>query len=138
MQDTPAWYHSAHFSGNTIAVVTAVIGILVSLCMCVQSQRKRALERCGRKIEDAVLVALNTGTPHPNFNFPTSLALPMPILSHPLSTIYVQPPINPHISDASSSMSRPHSFTNLTSISAASPRPSIMKIFDLALQSKHV
>ncbi len=118
-QDTPAWYHSIHFSGNTIA--TAVIGCSVTLFMCIQSQRRKARERRGQKIEKAVRVALNAGTPRPHYNFPAPLALPMPIVSHPSSTVFVQP-VNPHMFDVHQPMSRPQSFTNLTSVSEAAAR----------------
>jgi len=121
-QDTPAWYHSVHFSANTIAIATAIIGCCATLFMCIQSQRRRARERRGQKIEEAVRVALNAGTPHPHYNYPAPLALPMPIVSHPPSTVYVQPPVNPHVFDARQPMSRPHSFTNLTSVSEAAAR----------------
>jgi hypothetical protein len=117
LQDTPRWYHNFHFSGNTIAIVTAAIGLCITLFMCIQSQRKRARERRGRKIEDAVRLALYTSTPHHNAYAPP-LALPMPIVSHPPSTVFVQPPVNPHHRpDSILQMSRPNSYTNLTSIS---------------------
>jgi hypothetical protein len=118
-QDTPAWYHNVHFSGNTIAIATAAIGLAVTMFMCIQSMRRRSRERRGQKIEEAVRIALNagSGTPHPNFNYPSALALPMPIVSHPPSTVYVQPPVNPHLVDNRLPMSRQQSFTNLTSVS---------------------
>jgi hypothetical protein len=56
-------------------------------------------------------------TPHHNAYAPP-LALPMPIVSHPPSTVFVQPPVNPHHRpDSILQMSRPNSYTNLTSIS---------------------
>jgi hypothetical protein len=122
LQQTPLWYHNFHFSGNTIAIITAAVGLVITLFMCVQSQRKRARERRGQKIEDAVRLALCASTPH-HLTYASPLALPMPIVSHPPSTVFVQSPVNPHhLPETILQMSRLNSYTNLTSISEV-PRP---------------
>jgi hypothetical protein len=54
LQDTPLWYHNFHFSGNTIALISASVGLVVTMYMCVQSQGKQAQEHQGCRIKEAV------------------------------------------------------------------------------------
>jgi hypothetical protein len=53
-KEQPAWCHNIHFLGNTLALVTAIIGLLLAAYMCVQTARRNARERHGRQIEDFV------------------------------------------------------------------------------------
>lgn len=127
--EQPKWYHNFHFSGNTVAMITAVVGLLIAAYMCIQSRRRRAKERRGRRIEDAVRTALNSGTPH----HPMALQMPLPmpvsmpitapmsVVSHAPSHAYTQPPVNPH-RESYEMMTRPNSYTNLTSVSEAASR----------------
>lgn len=123
--DYPKWYHKIHFSGNTISVITAVIGMLITAYMCIRSRRKSARARRGRRMEDAVRTALNSITPRSQL--PGQLALPMPVITHPPSTVFTQPPANPSVIEFEQlpMMTRPNSYTNLTSVSEAAMRRSL-------------
>jgi hypothetical protein len=116
--DYPKWYHNIHFSGNTISIITAVIGMTITAYMCIRARRKSARARRGRRMEDAVRTALNSFTPR------SQLALPMPVVTHPPSTVYSQHTANPSVVEFEQLplMTRPNSYTNLTSVSEAAMR----------------
>ena len=128
--EQPQWYHNFHFSGNSVALITAIVGLLIAAYMCVQSRRRRAKERRGRRIEEAVRTALNGSTPRGQLALPMPMPMPMSmpmtapmsVVSHvPPSTVYAQPPMNPH-HESYEMMTRPNSYTNLTSVSEAASR----------------
>jgi len=117
-KDQPAWYHNIHFSGNTLALLTALVGVTFGVYGCVRNCRRDARERRGRIIEEAVRTALNNGTPRTQLAMP----VPMPIPSRAPSTVYTMHPAQHHMPDPMQTLTRPNSYTNLTSISEVGSR----------------
>jgi len=112
--DAPAWFHNIHFSGNAVTIFLIIILLAVLTYRSLISRARRARARRGRMIEDAVRTALNANTPH----HPQMMALPM--VTHPPSTVVSFPPTH---GGENYALTRPPSFTNLTSVSEAGSYP---------------
>ncbi len=113
-KDSPSWWHNIHFSGDLVTVILVVIVLLLTVYRCLVSRARKERERRGRLIEDAVRTALNAGTPRQQ-------QLMLPMVTHPPSTVVSYQPTQPVTETYT--MTRPSSYTNLSSVSDQNAYP---------------
>jgi len=114
MRENPAaWYHDLHFSGNALALACSAIAMFLGVYKCAQMTRRRRQERRAKRIEDAVRTAMNAA------NLAPPSYLPHMRPSYPNTVVTYDAPGAAELVPLT--LSRRHSFSNLTSVSEKPP-----------------